>query len=86
MNLYLNIQQQYTNMEVFKYTATGDLKLQQYSTTQYDLSNKESRGQKYWGPQIIKDTRFLQLSTHIMQYILRHIYTRVNNRLQVPHK
>jgi hypothetical protein len=65
--------------------VTGYLMLQQYSTTQYNLSNKESWGQKYWGPQI-KDTKILQLCTHIMQYILRHIHSRVNNRLQVSHK
>lgn len=63
----------------------GYLKLKQYCTTQYNLSNKESRGQKYWDPQI-KDTKILQLCTHIMQYILSHIHTRVNNWLQVPHK
>jgi hypothetical protein len=83
MNFYMNIQQQNMNMEVFKYTATGDRlpELQQNSTAQYNLSNKESRGQNTGAP---KDTKILQLYTCIMRYILRYRDARV--RLQVPHK
>ena len=57
-------------MEVFKYTATGDRlpELQQNSTAQYNLSNKESRS-KYWGPQRHKNFTTL--------YVYNAVHTKI---------